>query len=117
MGPTPRFGLHHVSCLPLSTTTNVPQVALAFLNDSCASTHGSICVSSIFISPSGEWKLGGLELLSNSKDEAPVLYVRDGVLCLEGVIIPIAFTDHGWTLPKHIKLGIPRSQKGGLVCD
>lgn len=51
------------------------KVALAFINDPCASTHGSINASSIFISPSGEWKLGGFELCSNPKDEAATLYV------------------------------------------
>ncbi|KAJ7647578.1 armadillo-type protein [Roridomyces roridus] len=62
------WGLHRVS------------VALAFLNDSCASTHGNIRVNSIFISPSGEWKLGGFELLSNPKEETAVLYTLGGQL-------------------------------------
>ncbi|KAJ6602181.1 armadillo-type protein [Mycena sp. CBHHK59/15] len=62
------WGLHRVS------------VALAFLNDSCASTHGNIRVNSIFISPSGEWKLGGFELLSNPKEESAVLYTLGGQL-------------------------------------
>ncbi|KAJ7668446.1 ARM repeat-containing protein [Mycena polygramma] len=62
------WGLHRVS------------VALAFLNDSCASTHGNIRVNSIFISPSGEWKLGGFDLLSNPKDESAVLYTLGGQL-------------------------------------
>lgn len=53
------------------------QVALAFVNDSCQSTHGNIRVDSIFTSSSGEWKLGGFEVLSNAKDEAAVLYVRN----------------------------------------
>jgi len=57
---------------PLSTS----QVALTFLNDQCLSTHGKFTPHSIFLSPSGEWKLGGFELLSNSKDEGAVLYVR-----------------------------------------
>lgn len=52
------------------------QVALIFLNDQCLSTHGKFTPHSIFLSPSGEWKLGGFELLSNSKDEGAVLYVR-----------------------------------------
>ncbi|KAJ7782912.1 hypothetical protein B0H16DRAFT_1494832 [Mycena metata] len=56
------WGLHRVS------------VALAFLNDPCASTHGNIRVNSVFISPSGEWKLGGFDLLSNPKEESAVLY-------------------------------------------
>ncbi|KAJ7124964.1 armadillo-type protein [Mycena epipterygia] len=62
------WGLHRVS------------VALAFLNDSCASTHGNIRVNSIFISPSGEWKLGGFDLLSNPKEESAVLYTLGGQL-------------------------------------
>lgn len=37
-------------------------------------------MQSIFISPSGEWKLGGFELLSNIKDDTAILYV--GVLFL-----------------------------------
>ena len=53
------------------------QIALTFLNDACHSTHGKLTTSSIFISPSGEWKLGGLELTSNPKEENSVLYVRD----------------------------------------
>jgi SCY1-like protein 1 len=56
--------------------TKFAQVGLAFVNDAAASTHGNVCVHSIFISPSGEWKLGGFELLSSPKDEGAVLYVR-----------------------------------------
>lgn len=59
------------------------QVALAFINDSCASTHGNINVNSIFISPSGEWRLGGFEVLSTPKEENAVLYVRRVHLILE----------------------------------
>ncbi|OBZ68124.1 hypothetical protein A0H81_11788 [Grifola frondosa] len=36
------------------------QVALSFLNDSAGSTHGNVRVDSVFISSSGEWKLGDL---------------------------------------------------------
>ncbi|KAF8070341.1 armadillo-type protein [Lyophyllum atratum] len=61
------WGLHRIS------------VALAFVNDSCSSTHGKICISSIFISPAGEWKLGGFELFSNPKEEAPTLYTLGGL--------------------------------------
>ena len=57
------WGLHRIS------------VALAFVNDSAASTHGNVRLSSVFISPSGEWRLGGFEVLSSVKDENPVLYV------------------------------------------
>ncbi|KAJ7251828.1 armadillo-type protein [Mycena haematopus] len=76
------WGLHRVS------------VALAFLNDSCSSTHGNIRVNSVFISPSGEWKLGGFDLLSNPKEETAVLYTLGGQL-------PDA---HAWASPE-IKKG------------
>lgn len=50
--------------------------ALAFVNDSCASTHGNVRLDAVFVASSGEWRLGGFELLSNAKDDAAVLYVR-----------------------------------------
>ncbi|KAI0674764.1 ARM repeat-containing protein [Trametes maxima] len=62
------WGLHRVS------------VALAFLNDSASSTHGNVRVDSIFISSSGEWKLGGFDVLSNPKDDAAVLYTLGGMV-------------------------------------
>jgi SCY1-like protein 1 len=57
------WGLHRVA------------IALAFINTTCASTHGNICIDSIFLSPSGEWRIGGFEVLSSTKDENPVLFV------------------------------------------
>lgn len=52
------------------------QTALKFINSSGSSTHGNLRPSSIFTSPSGEWRLGGFEVLSTVKDPSPVLYVR-----------------------------------------
>ncbi|KAH6914204.1 other/SCY1 protein kinase [Coprinopsis sp. MPI-PUGE-AT-0042] len=62
------WGLHRVS------------IALTFLNDPCSSTHGSVTPTAIFISQSGEWKLGGFELLSNPKEDAAVLYNSASIL-------------------------------------
>ncbi|KAB5588327.1 N-terminal kinase-like protein [Ceratobasidium theobromae] len=56
------WGLHRIS------------VALAFINDACHSSHGMIRVDSIYISPSGEWKLAGLDVMSNPTDPTAVLY-------------------------------------------
>ncbi|KAF8637981.1 hypothetical protein AX16_010613 [Volvariella volvacea WC 439] len=61
------WGLHRIS------------VALSFINEPCVSTHGNVQINSIFISPSGEWKLGGFELCSNAKDEAAILYTFGGL--------------------------------------
>lgn len=73
LGTAPRVGTWHTD---RDNLVQVAKVALAFINDSAASTHGAVRVDSVLISPSGEWKLGGFELLSNSKDDAAVLYVR-----------------------------------------
>ena len=37
--------------------------------------HGNVRVSSILTSESGEWKVGGLEILSSMKEDDAVIYV------------------------------------------
>jgi SCY1-like protein 1 len=37
--------------------------------------HGSLKVASVYTTESGEWKLGGFEVLSNVKDDDAVVYV------------------------------------------
>lgn len=75
------WGLHRISvrivllvCVQALITDLLSQVALAFLNDSASSTHGNVGPNAIFITPSGEWKLGGLEVLSNPKDDLSVVF-------------------------------------------
>ncbi|CAK7225979.1 Nuclear aminoacylation-dependent tRNA export pathway component [Sporothrix eucalyptigena] len=47
---------------------------IKFINDDASSVHGSLKVASIFTSESGEWKLGGFEVLSNVKDDDANIY-------------------------------------------
>lgn len=75
LGIAQGIGTSCIKIYMLSVRSIRCQVALAFINDSVASTHGSVRPNAIFISPSGEWKLGGFEVLSNPKDDNPVLYV------------------------------------------
>jgi SCY1-like protein 1 len=51
------------------------QRTLKFVNGEATSIHGLIKVGSIFTSESGEWKLGGFEILSSVKDDEAVIYV------------------------------------------
>lgn len=46
-----------------------------FINDEASSIHGNLKVASVYTSESGEWKLGGFEVLSNIKDDDVVIYV------------------------------------------
>lgn len=38
--------------------------ALQFLNEDCGLVHGNVTPNSIYVNASGDWKLGGLDLLS-----------------------------------------------------
>lgn len=51
------------------------QKTLAFINDEATSVHGCIRASSVFTTESGEWKLGGLDILSSMKEDEAVIYV------------------------------------------
>ncbi|KAI0058015.1 ARM repeat-containing protein [Artomyces pyxidatus] len=82
------WGLHRVT------------TALAFINDPCNSTHGSIRVDSIFLSSSGEWKLGGFEVLSSPTDEAAVLYTFAGLLPDANSIASPEVRKGGWSALK-----------------
>ena len=53
------------------------QNTLKFVNDDAASMHGCVRVASVFTSESGEWRLGGLDLLSSMKEDDAVIYVSD----------------------------------------
>lgn len=55
------------------------QKTLRFVNDEATSVHGSIRASSIFTTESGEWKLGGLDVLSSMKEDDAVIYVRSAL--------------------------------------
>ena len=89
------------------------KVALSFVNDQAASTHGNIHVDSIFLSPSGEWRLGGFEVLSNPRDETAVLYVRPpGYACATLVCSKIQQT-LGTLLPDPNTYAAPEVKAGG----
>lgn len=51
------------------------QQTIKFINDEASSVHGAIRAGSIYTSESGEWKVGGFEVLSSMKDDDAVIYV------------------------------------------
>lgn len=46
------------------------------MNADASSVHGAVRVSSVYTSESGEWRLGGFDILSSMNDEEAVIYVR-----------------------------------------
>ncbi|KAF5321514.1 hypothetical protein D9619_001358 [Psilocybe cf. subviscida] len=97
------WGLHRIS------------VALTFLNDQCISTHGNISTRAIFLSPSGEWKLGGFELFSNPKDEAAILYTMGGLLPGISSLSPPEVKKSGWSSVKEADPAAPDAYALGLL--
>ena len=72
--------------------------------------HGNIRLSSIYTSEAGEWKVSGLEVLSNLKEDENAIFV----------FIPLFTGDGGWWLtdrlmgvcyPSQDDMHLPRSSK------
>ncbi|KAJ3343650.1 hypothetical protein HDU93_007531 [Gonapodya sp. JEL0774] len=47
---------------------------LKFLNQDGSIVHGNVRIDSIYVTKAGEWKLGGLEVASSSKDDNATLF-------------------------------------------
>ena len=69
---------------------------LKFVNEDASSVHGSIRVSSIYTSASGEWKLGGFEVLSSMKDEDAVIYKYGSLVPDSNRYAPPEVASNGW---------------------
>lgn len=48
------------------------QKGLSFLNNDGKLIHYNVCGSSVFVTPGGEWKLGGVEYASSDSSMFPV---------------------------------------------
>lgn len=59
----------------IEPAANTFQRTLKFINSDASSIHGCVRVGSIYTSESGEWKMGGFEVLSSVKDDESCIYV------------------------------------------
>lgn len=67
-----------------------------FINDEGSSIHGNLKVASVYTSESGEWKLGGFEVLSNVKDDDAVIYTYGSLVPDAGRYTPPELARNGW---------------------
>lgn len=58
--------------------------------------HGNIRVASIFTTESGEWKVGGLEILSSMKEDDAVIFTQGSVVPDIGRYTPPEVAKAGW---------------------
>ncbi|KAL7415296.1 armadillo-type protein [Mrakia frigida] len=76
--------------------------ALSFLNTQAVSVHGLVRPSSIFVTESGEWRLGGLDLLSSTRPtelETGVLWSMGGLVAGKEGVSP-EVNKEGWSILK-----------------
>ncbi|KAK0739973.1 armadillo-type protein [Apiosordaria backusii] len=67
-----------------------------FINDEASSVHGNLKVASVYTTESGEWKLGGFEVLSNVKDDEAVIYTYGSLVPDSGRYTPPELAKSGW---------------------
>lgn len=90
---TAKWGLHAVAS------------TLKFINDDATSVHGNVRSSSIYTSESGEWKLGGFEILSSMKEDDAVIYSYGSLVPDSGRFTPPEVASSGWLAIKKSPLG------------
>ena len=88
---------------------------LSFINDEAASVHGNVRLSSIYMSQSGEWRIGGLEILSSLKEDDPVIYRYGSSLPNSYTYTPKEVTQSGWDAIKRNPLTAVDSYGYGIL--
>jgi SCY1-like protein 1 len=93
----------------LSKVTN----ALRFMHSDMHVSHGNVRIDSIFLAPSGEWRLGGLELVSDqatsndfigSSEVTSLLYTMGGMVPDAIRNAPPEVKQAGWSVLKELDI-------------
>jgi SCY1-like protein 1 len=69
---------------------------LKFINGEASSVHGCIRAASIYTNESGEWKIGGLEILSSMKEDDAVIFTHGSLVPDVGRYTPPEVAKSGW---------------------
>ena len=85
---TTKWGLYTVSS------------TLKFINDDASSVHGCVRVSSVYTSESGEWKLGGFDIISSMKEDDAIIYNYGSLVPNSNRYAPPEVISNGWTVIK-----------------
>jgi SCY1-like protein 1 len=112
MGSTQCCSKQAHASLAAPCTDTSPQKTLAFINEEATSVHGCIRTSSVFTTDSGEWKLGGLDVLSSIKEDDAVIYVCHAEFLLKGPTNRHVQT-YGSLAPDSGRYASPEVAKGG----
>lgn len=70
---------------------------LKFINNEASSVHGSVRASSVYTGESGEWKLGGFEVLSSLNDDEAIIYNYGTLVPDSNRYAPPEVAANGWS--------------------
>jgi SCY1-like protein 1 len=88
---------------------------IKFINDDATSVHGNIRSSSIYMSESGEWKVGGFEVLSSMKEDDAIICNYGSLMPDSGRFAPPEVATGGWTAIKRNPLAATDSFGLGIL--
>ncbi|SAM04305.1 hypothetical protein [Absidia glauca] len=92
--------------------------AIKFLNNDCSLVHGNIRTNTIFTTRAGEWKLGGLELLSSMKEESPMILTFGGLVPDAQKYTPPEVKQSSWSSVKDLPTtAVDSYQLGCLIYE
>ncbi|KAK0534147.1 Nuclear aminoacylation-dependent tRNA export pathway component [Tilletia horrida] len=89
--------------------------AVKFINVDAQSAHGNIRIDSIFVTPAGEWRLGGFDVLSAMNDPAGVLFNMGGIVPDAGQYASPEVKRGGWSILKEMESHALDSYDIGLL--
>ncbi|KUL90429.1 hypothetical protein ZTR_00306 [Talaromyces verruculosus] len=90
---------------------------LKFINADASSVHGAIRVSSIYTSESGEWRLGGFDILSSMNDDDAVIYTYGSLVPDSARYTPPEINKGGWEIIKRNPLAAVDSELDSISED
>ncbi|TPX45292.1 hypothetical protein SeLEV6574_g03948 [Synchytrium endobioticum] len=73
--------------------------AIHFINTDCALVHGNLLRSSVFVTPAGEWKLGGWDLCCSLQEDNPI-FVSTALKWVDDKYLPPEVRKASWPLVK-----------------
>ena len=88
---------------------------LKFINEEASSIHGMIRVSSVFTSESGEWKLGGFDVLSSLKEGEETGYQYISLTRDAHTYYPPEVADSGWEILQRNPSTTPDAYNFGVL--
>ncbi|KID98782.1 protein kinase-like protein, partial [Metarhizium majus ARSEF 297] len=97
-----RWHVRRKSLAPETIKWGLHSVArtIKFINTDASSIHGNLKVGSVYTSESGEWKLGGFEVLSSVKDDESAIYTYGSLVPDSARYAPPELAQGGWDVIK-----------------